>query len=181
MPTTEHKLNADHQLELLNLLAQGHSSTYIRKFFNEYYDIEISKQTVHYYRNNYRDEIQKRKAHVMQQLPISDRAWRQMVRQMLINDILHTGRLWNKDKRYDKDGNLIRTVLKGNHNVINQILDSAAKDADDFSDSGDSTVMQFKAMIQIKGEAARRYLETGELPSLETVKALMKAESTKKS
>jgi len=160
----------EQQLTILNLLACNHSTNYIKEHFEEIFDRELSDERVSYYRRNYSEQIKERKLALMQSIPIADRAWRLLMRMMLVEDIRQRG-LWLT--RYDAQGNAYQT---GNHTAINQILDSAAKDQDDFADSSDSTVLKFKAILQLSGEDALNYLKTGKLPDLSEIRRLQAAQ-----
>lgn len=163
MSSTLKKLNADQQDLLLNWIAQGETTGFILHMLDEE-GISFTKESVSYYRRKYRDAIAERRIKIMQKVPITDRAYRQMIRQMLIENILQQGRLWRYEE--SKSG---KAMLKGNHAIINQILDSAAKDSDDHVNTFDSTVVQFKAMLQLTGEDALNYLKTGKLPDFRQI------------
>lgn len=167
MADTYNKLQPEQQDMLLNLFASRHTVEYIKNFFFDWCEIDLSDNMVNYYRYKYREAIYERRTNLMRSVPICDRAYRQLCRQMLIDNILNQERLWREER--DKNGDV---VMKGNHTAVNQILDSAAKDQDDFVESSDSTVLQFKAMLQLRGEAALKYLKTGILPSLEEMRRL---------
>lgn len=163
MSKNDKRLTANQRDILLDLIAADHTNSFIDNYSQQNWDISLTKQNIHYHRNRWRDKIEEKKKKLMEDIPIIDRAYRQKMRFMLIQDLLQQDRLWVEQE--SKGG---KKRLIGHHLAIDRILNSAAQDQGD-STGDDSIVIQFKTLLQLKGDAAMHFLKTGKMPTPEMI------------
>lgn len=158
------KLTKKQRETVIKYLAQYHSNAFITEIFKKDYGIRLSSAAITYYRKEHAHRILAIREKLKETLPVTDLTYRQMVRQMLIQDLLERDRLWTKEKsRYGEK-------LISNHVIINKILDSAAQDQEGggFTEGENSLIMKF--MLRVRGPLARELILTGRMPSLEELK-----------
>lgn len=168
----KHKLDGPLQLKVIELLALYYTNQYILDYMKREYGIELDSTAISYYKRKHADEIEKQRRKYLETLPVMDKAYRQAIRQMLIDDILRRGLWYEQPGRYG-------SVLKGNHAVINQILDSAAKEFEKDDPESSEAILTIKAMLKLRGKAAEEFVLTGRMPSLEEMKELVARRSIK--
>jgi hypothetical protein len=117
----ENKLTEAHKQVIIRMLGAYYNFKDVRDHLKQEYGIEISDANVSYYKKHRRQEIREARQNFLRDievLPVSDKAYRIKLRQDLIKDAM--ANLWLDV--LDKDGNVLHQ--RGNHAVINKILDS---------------------------------------------------------
>ena len=132
--THQKKLSgADKQL-MINMIGGFFENQEIVDHFQEEYGIKITGQNVSYYRKHKKPEIREARKKFQESivyLPVAQKTWRLRVRQYLIDNLLKDENLWCKEYGLEKKGDDITLKLlrkKGNHNHINNILESAQEE-----------------------------------------------------
>jgi len=133
---TENKLTGEHKAILIQLLADFYGNDEVIKYFKREFNIKMSSGNVSFYRKTHESDIIQQRESLNKRLlaiPIANKFYRIEQRQKLVDDLFKN--LWLEDVKmkgnqiaYDKDGNPKMVKIKGNHNVINKLLDSIQKE-----------------------------------------------------
>lgn len=140
------KLSKKEQAHVIQMLASFEKDQAVLDSLEKEFGQTINAGGVSYYRVNHKESIEQerdklRRDHMA--IPVANKFYRQAARERLINDIFRRG-LWTVDgyviidvKLTDEHGNERLEPqrvpkLRGHHAVINQILDSAHREAEPF-------------------------------------------------
>ncbi len=133
---TGNKLKGEHKAILIQLLADFCGNDEVIEYFKREFNIEMSSGNVSFYRKTHeKDIIQQRESlnKRMLAIPIANKFYRIEQRQKLMDDLFEN--LWFEDVKmknnqivYKANGIAERFKLKGNHNIINNLLDSTQKE-----------------------------------------------------
>ena len=137
----KYKLSGEHKEFIINKLALHCGQAEIVEAIKEAYNIDISPQGVDHYKKNYERDWRARREYINKHIaeiePFADKSLRVQQRGELIRDLVK--HLWFEDVKmkgntviYDVDGRAERFKLKGNHDVINKLLDSIHKEIEPF-------------------------------------------------
>lgn len=133
---TANKLEQKHKHEVIQMLATFQKPKDIVEYLKARYDISVTERNIYFYLENRVDDIETERDRIRRDLraiPIANLFYRLKERQALIDDLKE--HLWievylNRDGRAitGEDGNPKLLKKQGNHSVINQLLDSVAKE-----------------------------------------------------
>jgi len=120
---TKTKLSERHKQVLVDMVAGGFDNHEILDFILSEYGIKITSSNITYYRRNRREDIQEAREKFRERMfeitPFASKIARLAERQRMIENIKKEGLWLNK---VDAKGNIRHQ--KGNHGVINNLLDS---------------------------------------------------------
>ena len=135
------------------MLAAFEEPSNIKKHLQEEHGIEIHINNVYWYAENKKDEIEEerdRVRHDLMAIPIANKFYRLQLRQRLVDDIFNKG-LWAIMGTVEVEGRKLPR-LKGNHNLINQVLNAVREEMEPFeiklvNDEGKAVRPEFNSMI----------------------------------
>lgn len=169
------KLKAQHKRDIVNMLAMFESAPDIVQYLKDEYGVEVSERAVRYYNHKRQAEIRELRLQFsleLQTIPVANKFARIQIRQNLVNNLLR--HLWLDDPKIyegkivtDDDGNPV-IVKKGNHDVINKILDSISKELGEF-DEGIKNYNVLALMNFMTPEQKQNFIETEEMPDMQTL------------
>ncbi len=133
---TANKLEQKHKYEVIQMLATFQKPKDIVEYLKARYDISVTERNIYFYLENRVEDIETERERIrrdIRAIPIANLFYRLRERQALIDDLKE--HLWidvylNRDGRAitDVDGNPKLLKKQGSHGVINQLLDSTAKE-----------------------------------------------------
>ena len=157
----KNKLSGEHKQLIINMLGSFFNNKEIIDHFKAEFDIEITGGNVSYYKKHKIPEIleaRKKFQKTIVYTPVAQKTWRLRVRQRLIDNLLKEENLWcEEDTKYG-------TRKKGNHNHINNILDSAREELEprkvsltDPTGEKDMAVKMVEAIVEKAKVSAMEY------------------------
>jgi|GEM_PF-3067640 len=133
---TKNKLDQKHKYEVIQMLAAFQKPKDIVEHLKACHGISVTERNIYFYLENRVEDIETERERIrrdIRAIPIANLFYRLKERQTLIDDLKE--HLWidvylNRDGRAitDEDGNPKLLKKQGNHSVINQLLDSTAKE-----------------------------------------------------
>lgn len=163
-----HKLKPLHKDLILQYFAVNETPTNIVNILRQKYSINIKLHSITYYRDKYPEKIlayQEKLKRDFSVIPSANKYWRLYTRHKLILDLLD--HLWVEvpvmntrtgEIIRDKDGEIVfKTLLKGNHGVINVLLDSQAKELEEYDIEDDTKTDLFKRLLD-RGDVAINFI-----------------------
>ncbi len=133
---TANKLEQKHKHEVIQMLAAFQKPKDIVEHLKALYDISVTERNIYFYLENRVEDIEAERERIrrdIRAIPIANLFYRLRERQSLIDDLKE--HLWidvylNRTGKVitDKDGSPKLLKKQGNHSVINQLLDSTAKE-----------------------------------------------------
>jgi len=161
-PEDNNKLDGEHKVLMLQMLADFKSNDEILKYFNESFNIDLTSAAVTYYRIHYEPDIIKIRESLNDRIlaiPVANKFKRIEIRQHLCEDLL--ANLWLEEIKikknqiaYDNNGKPITSKFKANHEIINKILDSIRAELEPLKiqHSGDLTINSKIIEIELKAD-----------------------------
>ncbi len=162
------KLNPQHKELILQYFAVNEAPLNIVKILQEKHSITLKPHAVTYYRDKYPEKIadyQEKLKRDFEVIPSANKYWRLYTRHKLILDLLN--HLWVEvpvmntktgEIVRDKKGEIVfKTLLKGNHNVVNQLLDSQAKELEEYEIDDEKKTDLFKRLMD-RGDVAINFI-----------------------
>lgn len=133
----KYKLNGEHKEFVINKLALHCGVTEIAEALKSEFGVDVTPQNIAFYKKNYETEWRKQREYfnlnIAEIEPFADKANRVLQRGELIRDLMK--HLWLEDVKIknnvilrDGDNKIELFKLKGNHDVINKLLDSIHKE-----------------------------------------------------
>ena len=163
-----YKLKPQHKELIFQYFAVNETATNIVKILQTKYSISVGITAVCYYRDRYPERIVEYQESLKRDftvIPSANKYWRIYTRHKLILDLLD--HLWcevpihNKKTGaiiYDDDGEIVyQRLLKGNHSVINQLLDSQAKELEEMGLEDEAKTDLFKRLLD-RGDVAINFI-----------------------
>jgi len=158
---------------IIQMLAAFKRPSEVQRELEKHYGQVVDFKTISHYRDNFPELIADRRAAMAQNfktaIPIANKWYRILVRQELVEDLQKN--LWarvpvfNKktgDVLRDGEGNIIyERVYKGNHNAINQILDSTAKELEELLPEGEEERRRLFMRLGDTGKVALNFIVYG--------------------
>lgn len=133
---TANKLSQKHKHEIIQMLAAFEKPKTIVEHLKAHHGIRVTERNIYFYLESRDEDIEserERIRHDLRAIPIVNLFYRLMERQRLLDDLKN--HLWievpltrNDKAIIDENGNPKIVKKRGNHSVINQLLDSAAKE-----------------------------------------------------
>ena len=162
------KLSPQQKDLIFQYLACGETPSRLSRIFQHKYAVSIKPHAITYYITKYPEKINEYKEILKKNvfiIPSANKYVRLYIRETLIMDLRDN--LWcevpvhNKktgEVQYDKQGNIIyQRLLKGNHGVINPLLDSQAKEMEEFGFDDDAKTDLFMRLLD-RGDVAVEFL-----------------------
>ncbi len=118
------KLKPEHKAIIIKMLGAFYKSKEIIDYLKKDYGVKITLANVNYYKNHKRDDIREARKIFLKDieiLPVSDKAYRILIRQKLVDELIKEKNLWSKHYSVTT-GNV--TYQTPNHLIVNKILDS---------------------------------------------------------
>jgi hypothetical protein len=122
---------------ILAMLAANQKYSDIQEALRVQLNQSIALNTISEYKSRYPNEIQKLRNEFIRNItnlvPIANIVHRALIRQRLVNDLLKPNKLWRTVPVWYQ-GQCVGHRLEGSHAVINEILDSQAKELNSVED-----------------------------------------------
>lgn len=162
------KLKDAHKQVIFQYFAVNETATNIVQLLQTNYNVHVGLTAVCYYRDKYPEKIaayQEKLKRDFEVIPSANKYWRLYTRHKLILDLLN--HLWVEvpvmntvtgEIVRDKKGEIVfKTLLKGNHNVVNQLLDSQAKELEEYEFDDEKKTDLFKRLMD-RGDVAINFI-----------------------
>lgn len=165
---SKNKLKPEHKDLILQYFAVNETPVNIQNILQSKHSISLRVHAITYYRDKYPEKIaayQEKLKRDFSVIPSANKYWRIYTRHKLILDLLD--HLWvevpvmNTKTGYivlDKDGKIVfKTLLKGNHAVVNTLLDSQAKELEEYGLEDETKTDLFKRLMD-RGNLAINFI-----------------------